>query len=126
MSYLTKLFSILGCVNMAFCVLLGAFGAHALKTKIPEEYLIIFKTGIQYHFYHALGLFIVAFVAYFYPSGSVKLAGGLMVLGIILFSGSLYGLALSQIRWLGVLTPLGGLCFIAAWILLTVVLIKGI
>ena len=114
-----KIFIILASLNAALAVGLGAFGAHSLKTKISADLLATYQTGVQYHFYHALGLFAVAFVASQFPAaGLVKWAGWLMVAGIVLFSGSLYGLSVSGIRWLGAITPFGGIAFIAAWLLL--------
>ena len=119
-----RLFAILGCVNAALAVSLGAFGAHALKSRLSTEMLEIYQTAVQYHFYHALGLFAVAFMAYLLPDAGVpKWAGWLMLGGIVLFSGSLYVLALTGTRWLGAITPLGGMAFIAAWLLLTGVLV---
>ena len=106
----------LGAVNAFLSVGVGAFGAHALKASLTPELLAIFETGARYHFFHALGLFAVAFLA---KDGlEVDLAGALMLLGILLFSGSLYALALTGIRELGMVTPFGGVAFLAAWALL--------
>jgi uncharacterized membrane protein YgdD (TMEM256/DUF423 family) len=113
-----KLFLLLGSIAMALAVSLGAFGAHGLKEKISSDMLEIFQTGVTYHFYHALGLLAVGFLAQQLPDNSmIKWAGWLMVAGIIIFSGSLYTLSISGIRWLGAITPLGGLCFIASWLI---------
>jgi uncharacterized membrane protein YgdD (TMEM256/DUF423 family) len=88
--------------------------------------LTTYQTGVQYHFYHALGLFAVAFVASQLPASAlVKWSGWLMFAGIILFSVSLYILSLSGIRWFGAITPLGGVAFIVAWLLLAVAVIQG-
>jgi uncharacterized membrane protein YgdD (TMEM256/DUF423 family) len=123
---LTKIFIVLASLNAALAVGLGAFGAHSLRDKLPADLLNTYQTGVQYHFYHALGLFAVAFVASQLPSSAlVKWSGWLMLIGIILFSGSLYGLTLSGIRWLGVVTPLGGVAFITAWLLLAWAVFKG-
>ena len=119
-----RLFCILGCLNAAVAVSLGAFGAHALKARLSPEMLGTYQTAAQYHFYHALGLLAAAFVASLLPDSSLpKWAGGLMFGGIVLFSGSLYALSLTGIRWLGAITPLGGIAFIAAWLLLTTALV---
>ena len=121
-----RLFILLGSANAALAVILGAFGAHALKTKLSEQMLSVYQTGIQYHFYHALGLVLLGIlVLNLPPSNWLKASGLLMLLGILLFSGSLYALALSNIRWLGAITPLGGLAFIAAWCSLFVALLKS-
>ncbi|MDZ7683335.1 MAG: DUF423 domain-containing protein [Fodinibius sp.] len=86
----------------------------------------IFETGVQYHFYHAIGLLIVGMLAQYLPSSSLlKWGGWLMIGGILIFSGSLYTLAISGIRWLGAITPVGGLCFIGAWILVALAAWKG-
>jgi len=116
---LTKLFVILGSLNAGLSVIFGAFGAHLLKERLAESLMTTFQTGIQYHFFHALGLFAVAFVASQLPGANlVKWSGLLMFAGIILFSGSLYLLSLTGIRWLGAITPVGGIAFIVSWILL--------
>lgn len=122
-----KLFLTLGSLAMALAVSLGAFGAHALKNKLSEEMLTIFETGVRYHFYHAIGLLVVGLVAHYLPdSALLKWSGWLMVAGILIFSGSLYVLAASGIRWLGAITPIGGICFIASWILIAIAVGKGL
>jgi uncharacterized membrane protein YgdD (TMEM256/DUF423 family) len=114
-----KLFLIIGSIAMAFAVGLGAFGAHGLKEILTDEMLDIFETGVKYHFYHAIGLLVIALVAQLIPNSSLlQWSGWLMLAGIIIFSGSLYVLSISGIRWMGAITPIGGLCFILAWILL--------
>jgi uncharacterized membrane protein YgdD (TMEM256/DUF423 family) len=126
MSGSAKLLLILGSVNAALAVTLGAFGAHALKARLSEQMMNVYQTGIQYHFYHALGLLILGLIALHMPSSSwLKWSGWLMFSGIILFSGSLYALALSNIRWLGAITPLGGTVFILAWICLLLAVVKN-
>ncbi len=120
-----KLLILLGSTNAALAVILGAFGAHVLKARITPELLSAFQTGAQYHFYHALGLFAVAFVSTQVPdSGLPKWSGWLMQAGIVLFSGSLYAMAAGGPRWLGAITPLGGVAFIAAWLVLAAALIS--
>lgn len=121
-----KLFLTLGAVAMALAVSLGAFGAHGLKSRLTAEMLDIFETGVQYQVYHAIGLLIVGIVVHYLPgSALLKWSGWLMVAGILIFSGSLYALATTGIRWLGAITPIGGLCFIASWILLALASWKG-
>ncbi|WP_243387249.1 DUF423 domain-containing protein [Bacillus kexueae] len=120
-----KLFLILGAINAFLTVALGAFGAHALEGKIPQKYIETWQTGVQYQMFHALGLFVVAFVMDKLPQTSlVTWAGWLMFVGILLFSGSLYVLSLTQVKVLGAITPLGGVSFIVAWILLMVAVFK--
>jgi uncharacterized membrane protein YgdD (TMEM256/DUF423 family) len=109
----------IGSVLAALGVALGAFGAHALHGRVPPETLAVFETGVRYHMYHALALFAVAWAADPRDSSSlVSVAGWCFVLGIILFSGSLYGLALTGMRGLRAATPVGGLAFMAGWGLL--------
>lgn len=116
-----KLWLVTGAVCMALAVVLGAFGAHALKNRLPADLLAVYHTGVEYHFYHALGLLLVGVIAGFYPQvGGVQWAGALLLAGIVVFSGSLYALALSGVRVLGAITPLGGVAFIAGWITLAV------
>jgi uncharacterized membrane protein YgdD (TMEM256/DUF423 family) len=120
-----KLFVSLGSINALIAVMLGAFGAHALKSRLSTDMMEIFQTGVQYHFYHALGLLAVGIIAYHLPdSGWLKWAGWLMLAGIIIFSGSLYILSITGIKWLGAITPIGGTAFIISWILLTIAVLK--
>jgi len=112
-----KLFVSLGALAAALGVALGAFGAHALKARLSAEMLAVWQTAVQYHLWHALGLVAIGILAQHLPaSGPLRLAGWLMLAGIVLFSGSLYVLALSSVRWLGAVTPFGGACFIAGWL----------
>jgi len=105
-------------VLLALAVALGAFGAHGLKSQLSTGMMQTYKTGVEYHFYHALGLLFIGILAVSFPSELIKWSAILMVAGIILFSGSLYVLVLTDIKWLGAITPLGGLSLIAGWILL--------
>ncbi|MDO8843909.1 DUF423 domain-containing protein [Methylicorpusculum sp.] len=99
-------------------VAFGAFGAHALKNSFSPEMLDIYKTGVSYQMWHALGLFGLAFLQQQAPfSRLIHWAGWLMFGGIILFSGSLYLLTILNAKWLGMITPFGGLAFLAAWVL---------
>lgn len=119
MNTTAKLFLLLGSTSALLAVLLGAFGAHALKKQLSADMLSIFQTGVQYHFYHALGLLAVGLVATQIPeSSALKYSGWLMFIGILIFSGSLYLLSISGVRWLGAITPIGGVAFITGWALL--------
>ena len=113
-----------GAIFMALAVLLGAFGAHALKQSLSSEMLAVYKTGVEYQFYHALGLLLIGLVGFHVKSKYLSWAGLFITIGIILFSGSLYVLTLSGIKGLGAITPVGGLSFVAGWILLAVALLK--
>jgi uncharacterized membrane protein YgdD (TMEM256/DUF423 family) len=127
MSQTAKLFLILGGINAALVVMLGAFGAHGLKARMTAEMLAVYQTGVHYHLFHALGLLAVGIVAlHIVDSVYLKWAGWLMLAGIILFSGSLYVLSLSGLRWLGMVTPFGGLAFIAAWIVFVIAIAKSV
>ena len=106
-------FFLLGAGFAFLAVTLGAFGSHSLKAVLAPELLAVFETGVRYQMYHALALFAVGWAAHQYPQASFHIAGWLFVAGIIAFSGSLYVMALSGVRWLGAITPLGGLCFLA-------------
>jgi uncharacterized membrane protein YgdD (TMEM256/DUF423 family) len=98
----------------------GAFGAHGLKAILTPEMLAVYRTGVDYQMWHALGLGIIAIFRQQNPeSALLKWAGWLMFIGIVLFSGSLYLLAILNIKWLGMITPLGGVSFILAWVLVT-------
>lgn len=102
-------------------VVLGAFGAHALRARLGPDMLAVYQTGVQYHLIHALGIVLIAILAATQPTWRrLYLAGWLMAAGVLLFSGSLYLLAITGLRSLGAITPLGGLCFIAAWGLLVI------
>jgi uncharacterized membrane protein YgdD (TMEM256/DUF423 family) len=108
----------LGCIFGFLGVAAGAFGAHALRSRVPADLLAVFETGARYQMYHALALLAVALAAARAPSRGVRAAGWLFTAGSVVFSGSLYALALSGVRVLGAITPLGGLCFLAGWIAL--------
>ncbi|MFK7976007.1 MAG: DUF423 domain-containing protein [Halioglobus sp.] len=117
---MAKLFLTLGSLSAMFAVVFGAFGAHALKSRLDASSLAIFETASQYHFYHSLALLAVGVIALEVPqSALLRSSGWLFFVGIIVFSGSLYVLSITGLRWLGAITPLGGLAFIAAWVCLT-------
>ena len=120
-----KLFLAAGGLAALAAVALGAFGAHALKARVSAEMLAVWHTGVEYHAYHALGLLAVGLVAAQLPESMLlKWSGWLMLAGIVLFSGSLYALALSGERWLGAIAPIGGVAFLAAWGLFVVAVLK--
>ena len=110
-----RLFVVLGSCNMLLAVALGAFGAHGLKSRVTAELLTVWQTAVLYHMVHALGLLLVGLLAVHLP---VKGAGWTLLAGIVLFSGSLYLMVLTGLRPLGIITPLGGVAFLAGWLLL--------
>ncbi len=114
-----KYFIALGALSAAIAVALGAFGAHGLKTLLTPELLAIWKTAAQYQLIHSLGLMLVGALA-LHPThqAGTRIAGYLLLAGVLVFSGSLYALTLTGIRALGAITPLGGLAFISAWLVL--------
>jgi uncharacterized membrane protein YgdD (TMEM256/DUF423 family) len=103
-----------GAINAFVAIACGAFGAHALKRRLDGDRLAVFETGARYHMYHALALIAVSWLGTTH-GGTADIAGALFFSGIVLFSGSLYALALSGVRKLGAITPLGGLCFLLGW-----------
>lgn len=121
----------MGAATAAVAVVIGAFGAHALEGRVSADMLANYETGARYHFYHSLGIIAIGIIALQYESASggsasptawgqpgFRGAAWLMLAGVVLFSGSLYAMALTGQRWLGAVTPLGGVAFIAAWLLL--------
>ena len=118
---MANLFISLSSFSAMLAVAFGAFGAHALKNRLDEYSLGVFETAVQYHFIHSLALLAVGIVALSQPhTVLLKSAGWMFFLGILVFSGSLYCLSLTGIKWLGAITPLGGLAFIAGWACLCV------
>jgi len=113
-----------GAIFMAVGVMLGAFGAHALKKILSPEMLAVYKTGVEYQFYHALGLLLIGLIGFHINSKWLRWSGILLVAGIILFSGSLYALSISGIKLLGAITPIGGLSFVAGWVCLAIAVWK--
>ncbi len=106
-------------------VALGAFGAHGLRERLTPEDLDIFETGVRYQMYHALALVGAAWVAARWPGGAATAAGWLFGIGVVVFSGSLYALVLSGVRWLGAVTPVGGLTLLAGWVALAWAVWRG-
>lgn len=116
-----------GSLAAALAVMLGAFGAHALRRSVSPEMLTVWHTGVEYQFYHALGLLLIGSLALQIASAPwLRAAGWLLLIGIVLFSGSLYLLVLSGQRWLGAITPVGGTAFIAGWVTLAIGLWRGL
>lgn len=113
-----KTFLVLGAVLAGLGVGLGAFGAHGLRAVLSAEDLATFEIGVRYQMYHALGLLVVAWLSAQAPSATATAAGWAFVTGIVVFSGSLYLLVLSGQRWLGAVTPIGGVAFLLGWALL--------
>ena len=118
---MSKTFLILGTLNTFICILLGAFGAHGLKKMLSSDMLTVYNTAVQYHFYHAFGILVIGLLLQHLPNSRlIPIAGWLMLLGIILFSFSLYAISISGgIPGLGIVTPFGGISFLSAWLLLT-------
>jgi uncharacterized membrane protein YgdD (TMEM256/DUF423 family) len=116
-----RIFVMLGSFNMLLAVALGAFGAHGLKSRVSAEMLTVWQTAVLYHLVHALGLLLVGLLALHLP---VRAAGWTLQAGIVLFSGSLYLMVLTGIRPLGMITPLGGVAFLAGWLLLALAALK--
>ncbi len=109
---------VIGSIFAFLAVALGAFGAHGLRAKKTQDQLAVFQTGVQYQMYHALALIMLGMVSYLSSHSSVNFvtAGWFFVVGIVLFSGSLYALTLSSIKKLGIITPFGGVCFLIGWV----------
>jgi len=113
---MAKVFITLASFSGLLAVAFGAFGAHALKNRLDDYAMGVFHTAVQYHFYHSLALLAVGVIALNYPHAALlRSSGWLFTLGIVVFSGSLYLLSFSGLRWLGAVTPIGGLAFIAGW-----------
>ena len=125
--HVARQFLMLGAAACALAVLLGAFGAHALKSRLSPAMIEVYQTAVQYHFWHALGLIAVGLAALHIKDSSLLVwSGWLMFAGILLFSGSLYALSMSGARWLGAITPLGGMAFMTAWTLFAISAFKSL
>ena len=127
---MNKTFLIIAALLGAFTVALGAFGAHAIKERVNEYTLGIFETAVKYQFYHVFALLAAGILFQQYSSGWMLWSGRLFIAGIILFCGSLYALTYflannnESMKWLGAITPFGGLCFIAGWVCMAIAVIK--
>ena len=113
-----RIFVIFGALSAFIGLAAGAFGAHGLKSQLSAEMLSVFEVGVRYQMYHAFALIAAAWMQSKWPSSLVKTGGWLFVIGTVLFSGSLYLLSVSGTGWLGAITPLGGLSFLAGWVCL--------
>jgi uncharacterized membrane protein YgdD (TMEM256/DUF423 family) len=113
-----RFFFAAGSLLAFLAVALGAFAAHALKSRLSSDMLAIFEVGVRYHIYHAFALLAVAWAASRWPESSASMAGWFFLAGIVIFSGSLYALSLSEMRWLGAITPIGGVAFLIGWLVL--------
>lgn len=113
---MAKLTLMVGALSGMLAVALGAFGAHALRARLDDYALRVYETAVQYHFIHSLALLAVALLLLRFPGSTLLHSSAwLFLLGTVVFSGSLYVLSISGLRWLGAITPLGGLAFIAGW-----------
>lgn len=122
----SRKFVIFGATSAALAIGLGAFGAHVLETRLTSAMLVTYHKAVLYHLFHSLGLFAAAFVCFLKPgSRAAAVSGWLMASGVILFCGSLYLLAVTGAKWLGAVTPLGGLAFIAAWLLMAAAALRS-
>ena len=120
-----KLFLTITCLMLALAIAIGAFGAHALKSIVEPSLLVTYNTGVEYHFYNTLGLFIACFIMYLKPnSKKAYISSWLILIGTIIFSFSLYFLAILNMPILGAITPIGGTLLIVAWILLAISISK--
>jgi len=120
-----RLFVMLGAFSGAIGVAAGAFGAHALRARLEPRMLEVFETGARYQMYHAVALIGAAWVVSRWPGSLANASGWLFLAGTLLFSGSLYAMALTDVRALGAITPIGGVCFIAGWACLGIAAAKG-
>jgi uncharacterized membrane protein YgdD (TMEM256/DUF423 family) len=120
-----RLFFSLGAISALIGVAAGAFGAHGLRERLPTDLLTVFEVGVRYQMYHALAMLAVGWAYTRWPGSLVVAGGWLFVLGTLLFSGSLYLLSLTGVRWLGAITPLGGVAFLGGWICLILAGLRG-
>ena len=111
-----KLLFAFSALSAGLSVILGAFAAHGLKSKLSSSMLDVFQTGVHYQMMHSLAILLLVILYRIWPNQWLTYGAVAMAIGIVFFSGSLYLLALTEIKWFGPITPLGGLCFIAGWI----------
>lgn len=120
-----RIFLAIGAISAFIAVAAGAFGAHGLKNRLSPEMLTVFETGVRYQMYHAFALIVAAWAQARWPGTLVTTSGWFFIAGTALFSGSLYLLSLTGQRWLGAITPLGGLAFLAGWLCLAWATLKA-
>jgi uncharacterized membrane protein YgdD (TMEM256/DUF423 family) len=124
---MSKFFIFAGSINAFLAVGLGAFGAHILKSKLSLEMMEVYQTGIHYHIFHSLGLILIGIITHWISqSPLINWSGGFILVGIIIFSGSLYVLSVTGIRTLGAITPIGGVAFLVGWLLLAYASLKNL
>ncbi len=127
---MNKNYLMIAAILGALSVILGAFGAHGLKTRMNADTFEVFETAVKYQFYHVFALLAVAIISQYIPGSLITWSGRCFITGVIIFSGSLYLLSYfkmignTQMNWLGAVTPIGGLCFIGGWLLLAIAAIK--
>ena len=121
---MNRTFWMIGCTLGFLAVAAGAFGAHALRARLGPDLLAVWETAARYQMYHALALLAVAMAAGRWPGGGWSLAGWLFTAGVVVFCGSLYLLAFTGVRWLGAVTPLGGLAMILGWMWLAALCLR--
>ena len=115
---MAKVLLLFGLFFCGFSVLMGAFGAHALKDKLSEYSMSIYDKAVFYQVFHALGILIVSILGQLFNTQEFNIFGWFFIIGILLFSGSLFILSVTGIKWLGAITPIGGVMFILGWFLL--------
>ena len=120
-----KSWIVLGASLAALAVALGAFGAHGLKNRVTPADLIIFETGVKYQMYHALGLILIGILGFHYNSDIIQTPAVLISIGTLIFSGSLYILVFTGLRWMGAITPIGGILLVSGWGMLVFHLLKS-
>jgi len=121
----TKAFLIAGSIIMALAVAFGAFGAHVVRDMLTPERFEVYQTAVEYQFYHGLGLLLAGVISIHIPGSAwLKWSGLMFIGGVLIFSGSLYLLTLSDTGWLGAITPAGGFAFIAGWVFLAIAVTK--
>ena len=121
---MTKTLLLFGISFCAFSVVMGAFGAHSLKQKLSEYSMSVYEKAVLYQFFHAFGILFVAILGQIIGTKELNICGILFIFGILLFSGSLFVLAITDIKWLGAITPIGGTLFIVSWIILIVKILR--
>jgi uncharacterized membrane protein YgdD (TMEM256/DUF423 family) len=121
-----RLFLGLAAIAAAVAVIAGSFGAHGLRERLTPDMLAVFETAVRYHMYHALGLIAVAWAASRWSDTLIVISGWLLIAGIVIFSGSLYLLSITGMRWLGAITPIGGVAFIAGWMCLASAMLRKV